>query len=195
MNADDEFSWTNHIDYISLKLSKNVYLLSQLKHFVSADALFLFYHAHLMSHINYASPLWSKACDTKLNRINSLHRRAIKLLSGDKSTTTDQKFIKLDILNMKNQHILNSAILMYKTFHGDSPLYLQRLFTQHTNMNRLRAPNYDLPNARIDLFKKSFAFNGASIWNSIPAKIRFLPTISNFKNSMKQFLLSKQALE
>lgn len=196
---DDEFSWTYHIDYISSKLCKNVYLLSQLKHFVSTKALFLFYHAHCMSLINYSSPLWSKACITTLNRINTLHRRAVKLLSKENTVSTgnntDLKFIKLNILNLNNQHILSSAILMYKIFHGDSPHYLQRLFTLHDNRIGLRAPNYVLPNARIDLYKKSFAFNGATIWNALPAKIRYQPTISRFKNETKNFLLLKQTKE
>ena len=34
---DDEFHWTQHIDYISKKISRNIYLLRQLKHYANSQ--------------------------------------------------------------------------------------------------------------------------------------------------------------
>ena len=192
---DDEFSWTNHIDYISKKVSRNIYLLSQLKHYVSSDALLTFYHAHCMSHLNYSSTLWSTTSNVNLYRLNSLHRRAVKIVNNKKDLSTNMKFLDLNLLNLNNQHFLNTAILMYRVFHEDCPNYLKNLFTTQPIVARLRAPNFKVPFARINLFKGSFAFKGATIWNSLPARIRFIPKLNKFKNETKKMLLSKQLLE
>ena len=52
---DEELKWQSHIDNICKHLSKNIFLLSQLRHYVDSDARKIFFQAHLLSHINYAS--------------------------------------------------------------------------------------------------------------------------------------------
>ncbi len=53
---DDEFSWRPHIIGTCKTVSKNLYLLSQLRHFVDTPKRKLFYHAHISSHLTtYAS--------------------------------------------------------------------------------------------------------------------------------------------
>ena len=109
--------------------------------------------------------------------------------------STDMKLLDLNILNLDNQYFLNTAILMYKVFHEDCPVYLQNLFTIQPIVARLRAPNFKVPFARINLFKGSFAFKGAIVWNSLPAHIRFIPKLNKFKKESKKFLISKQQSE
>ena len=52
---DDKFSWRPHIIGICKTVSKDLYLLSQLRHFVDIPKRKLFYHAHISSHLTYAS--------------------------------------------------------------------------------------------------------------------------------------------
>ena len=54
----DEFSWRPHIIGTCKTVSKNLYLLSQLRHFVDTLRTLLrklFYHVHISSHLTYAS--------------------------------------------------------------------------------------------------------------------------------------------
>ena len=48
---DDEFSWRPHITGTCKTVSKDLYLLSQLRHFVDTPKRKLFYHAHIFSHL------------------------------------------------------------------------------------------------------------------------------------------------
>ena len=47
--TDDKFSWRPHITGICKTVSKNLYLLSQLRRFVDTPKRKLFYHAHFSS--------------------------------------------------------------------------------------------------------------------------------------------------
>ena len=73
---DDEFSWRPHITDTCQTVSENLYLLSQLRHFVDTPKRKLFYHAHVSPHLTYASTVWDGCSDILFNKLNSLHRRA-----------------------------------------------------------------------------------------------------------------------
>ena len=145
-----------------------------------------------MSYLNYASVVWSAGTsNSNILRLNTLHRRAIKIISMDKNTSTDQKLKNLGILSLKNQFLFNSSILMYKVYHDQCPKYLKHLF--QLQPARLRAPNYNVPFVRIELFKGSFSYHGVSIWNSLPPCLRhgFTYKIGKFKNELKRYFFNK----
>ena len=52
---DDQLKWQANINSITNSVAKNVYLLSRLRHFCNSEACNTFFHAHIMSRINYVS--------------------------------------------------------------------------------------------------------------------------------------------
>ena len=49
---DSSLSWHSHINYLSKLLSRKVYQLCRVKHFLDLHARLLFFHAHILSHIS-----------------------------------------------------------------------------------------------------------------------------------------------
>ena len=92
---DDEFSWQSHVTYVCKTVSKHLFLLFQLKHFVDTSKRKLFYHAHISSHLTYASTVWDGRSDILFQKLNSLHRRAAKLMLPDPFITTEAKIRRL----------------------------------------------------------------------------------------------------
>ena len=103
---DDEFSWRPHITSTCKTISKNLYLLSQLKHFVDTSKQKLFYYAHISPHLTYASTVWDGCSDILFHKLNSLHRRAAKLMMPDLSLTTDSKLQRLGLLPLREKLML-----------------------------------------------------------------------------------------
>ena len=64
---DEKLSWSSHVACICKRLSQNIFLLSKLRRYVDNDGLKLFFFAHCLSHINYASTVWCNAADTISN--------------------------------------------------------------------------------------------------------------------------------
>ena len=121
---DEELKWQSHIDNVCKHVSKNLFLLSQLRHYVDSDARKIFFQAHLLSHINYASTVWSGASEVHLKKLNSLHRRAAKLILPDQSLSTTEKLKKLNILPLDKQLKFNRCVTMFKIHTGKAPPYL-----------------------------------------------------------------------
>jgi hypothetical protein len=182
---DNNLSWQSHIDFISKRISKNIFLMSKLRLIVSHEAIKNFFYAHCLSHLNYASTIWCNASDANMKQLNSLHKRAIKLLCSTPQLSTQEKYNQLDILPLPKQFQYNASVLMFKVFTEKAPVYLTKLFTKSKKCQRL--PNFKLPFPRIDLYKRSFAFWGASIWNSLPLSSRLTCTLSSFKSSIHKY--------
>ena len=51
----------------------------------------IFYSSHILPHISFSSTVWDGCGETHLIKLNSLHRRAAKLLLPDKNSSTDEK--------------------------------------------------------------------------------------------------------
>ena len=55
LTVDYKFRWQAHIEHICKRMSKKLFLLSQLQHIINIDTRKLFYNAHIKPHIDYAS--------------------------------------------------------------------------------------------------------------------------------------------
>jgi hypothetical protein len=92
VTIDEEFKWQTHIVNICKTVARNVHLLGKLKLYVEQDARLMFFNAHILSYINYASTVWCGAGEVHLKKkLNSLHRRAAKSLVTNPYLSTDEK--------------------------------------------------------------------------------------------------------
>ena len=118
----------------------------------------------------------------------SLHRKAAKLMISDSSLTTDTKLRYLGLLPLKKELMFNKAVLVFKAYKNLAPPYLKQLFI----CSNTRATFWFItrPKPRIDLFKTSFSFPGASLWNTIPTQIKSCNSLISFKTQLHKWFRS-----
>ena len=122
------------------------------------------------------------------NKVNSLHRRAAKLMISDSSLSTDTKLRYLGILPLKDKLMFNKAVLVFKAYKDLAPPYLQQLVI----CPNIRATRYiTLHKPRTDLFKTSFSFSGTSLWNTIPNQIKSCNSLTSFKTQLYKWMTSR----
>ena len=94
-------------------------------------------------------------------RLNSLLRRAGKLMLPDKNLTTDQKLNKIGILSLHKQLDCNRGDFMYRALTNNAPVYISSLYKAPHSSSR---NNYlQLPKPRIDLFKSRHGLFGCPV--------------------------------
>ena len=188
VTLDSEFKWLPHLVNVMKLVSKNLYLLSQLRHYADTNSLLLFYFAHILPHFCYASTLWDSCADKHFKKLNSSHRRAIKLIHPERDIDTDIKFKELELLSLEQQLSYNKAIVVYKTINNLSPPYMTK-FCQKA-CSRYGSMKLIVPPTRIDLYKTSLSFSGSTLWNSLPKDIRLSASLPIFKRSLKRYLMT-----
>ena len=65
VTLDGELEWLSYIDDVCKQLARNLFLLGQLKPYVSADCGKMFFKAHVQVHINHASTVWNSASEVQ----------------------------------------------------------------------------------------------------------------------------------
>ena len=182
---DDHLDWNSYTHKLCHKISSNLFLLSKLRHFVDIQTCKIFFNAHILSHINYASTLWDSCSDVNFKRVNSLYRRASKLIIPNKHLTTDDKMILLNLAPLRKHLQLNKCVFMKKILEGHAPTYLSNLF-KHSSIRGRK--HFVLPQPRIDLFKSSLSYSGVVLWNILPEDIKQTKTLTTFKDKLRNFL-------
>ena len=98
-------------------------------------------------------------------RLNSLHRRAVKLIFPDTTLTTDKKvfffFKEMRIMSQQKKLEYNKGLFMYKVLNNKASEYISNLCTRPPSLY-CNSRNYQLslPRPRIDIFKTGIAFSG-----------------------------------
>ena len=119
--------------------------------------------------IDHGSTLWDSASNNSLKPLHSLYKRALKLIFLKQSSLEQNDYNTLNILPLHTWLKYNKGIYMQKIMAGNAPLSLTRLFP----INSSREQNkINIPRPRIDLFKSSLTFSGASLWNSLPLSVK-----------------------
>ena len=198
LTVDYKFRWQAHIEHRCKRMSKD-FLLSQLQHIIT---VFTFstttYHQH-----QYQKTLLQRSHKTShrlcvsslgwlwrgtLKKLNSLNRRAGKLILPDPSLSTEQKMSALGILNLPQQLTSNKGIFMHKALNNNSRNYLAQLFISHQSHYTNFRSNLYVPRPRIDLFKPSISFAETSLWNSLPQNIQSCYSLPCFKRNLHKYM-------
>ena len=78
---DQHLSWKHHINYIALKISKNIGVISRLRHFVPLKTLLSIYNSLVSPYISYGLIAWGQASKSYLDKILILQKRSTFCLS------------------------------------------------------------------------------------------------------------------
>ena len=138
---------------------------------------------------HYISAAWDCCSDALKKKLDTLHRRSIKLMLPDINLTTNQRFEKLKILSLKNQHLFNKGVFMYKAINHKFPGYVTDLFPRRYSLGVRGSGNLiGQKRPRIDMYKTSVAYSGSGLWNNLPSTVRSSPSLNVFKKRLSQYL-------
>ena len=182
---DDQLSWRAHIEDVSKTLCSNLFLMSKVRLFTEPPTRFLFYQAYIQPYLDYASTVWDGCAAVHFNKLDRLHRRAVKLISDEASLSTDEKMASLYILPLKKSLSFNKGVFIWKILGSKVPGYLSNLFKKSERNDTLVPPW-----PRLDICKNSLSYSGALLWNSLPPKTASAQSISTFKARLRKYLFA-----
>ena len=101
---------------------------------------------------------------------------------------------QLHWLPIRNRIHYKVLLLTYKSMNGLAPSYLEDLIKKRP-MKRTRVDgNNDLsvPRIKKTMFGgRSFAYTGATLWNSLPRELKLCSNLNQFKKHLKTYLFTK----
>ena len=195
VQIEENLIWNSHFQYISKKIASSLWLLSQIKSFLSVDDKLLFYNAYIRPHLEYCSVIWGNSTTFNIQKVTKLQRRACKLILMSEYTNLEEACNRLNILSFDESVFLNKAKIMYKIANNIAPAYLINLFQMRnssddtiSNLRSVANRNFLIPKPKLNLFKNSLSYSGAIIWNSIPLEIKDSNSLDIFVKKCKAWM-------
>ena len=193
----DTLSWKDHVDKISLKISKVLGVMRIIKRLVNSSILLKIYNALILSRIHYAILCWGY----EHKRIFILQKKAVRIIcKSHYNSHTDPLFKSLKLLKVKDIFTISSLKFYYNYVHKNLPTYFHNMFittNQVHNYATRGAHNIHIPRTRRHKTTKSLRYNIPLIVNDIPLNITSriqsfsFPTI---KQHAKKYLLNDYKL-
>ena len=189
---DCNLTWKYHIDYLCSKIAKNIGILLKSRHCFERDTLLKLYYSFIYPYINYCIHLWGSTYITYINKVYLYQKRIVRIICGvNRRTHSEQLFILLGVLPVKNIYMYNIGLLMYKYYHNDLP-HVFDMFEKNVNIHQYstcQSGMLHVPRCRTELGKMSFRYQALVIWNKIYSNIKVDVKIGTFKHHLKKYLL------
>ena len=191
---DEKLSWKPHINYVSLKISKNAAVLRKLKKHVNVDNIYNLYYSLVYPYLINGIAVWGASGITTLAPIVTLQKRVVRLLTNSgRLDHTVQLFKKLDILPLHCLYTYNILLCIYKVRNKLFPESFITNFklnsdisVRNTRQNKL----YFIPNFRTKYFENTVTVQGPKMANKFKILYETHCSIGTFKRSAKKLLLS-----
>lgn len=190
---DEHLNWKSQIESIIKKVTIGLCTLKSIKSLINRDNMIKVYKATIEPYFDYCSLVWDGIDATLTNKLQILHNRAARIITGSPYLTvrTNDMFKQLNWKKLYQRRLKQKAIMMFKVVNGLAPPYLIDMFSkkQSSKTYGLRGSIKDLqlPKVRTDYYKTSFAFTGAKLWNSLPNRIKEQETLKSFNKELEKY--------
>jgi len=104
-------TWTNHIDFLTKKLSNTCYLIQNIKPYLSIPAMKMVYHSLFHSIMPYGIMFWGNSPYSPI--IFKMQKRVLRILVGvGYRDSCRELFKELKILTLSSQYILSLLLFV-----------------------------------------------------------------------------------
>ena len=126
---DENLIWRDHIHTVENKIAKNIGLLYQGKNYFDDNCLKQIYFAYIRAYLNYANIAWISTHKTKLEKIQSKQKHALRIIfNQSKTSPSESLFLSLNVLNVYQTNIFQFVQFMHKIKNKNVPHIFLKLF-------------------------------------------------------------------
>ena len=190
--SDEHLIWKEHITVIENKISKNLGLLYRAKRVLDNNALKKLYFSFFHSYLNYGNIAWASTSKTKLKKIASKQKEAVRVVNNDNADIRELMF-KMKVLNIYKLNIYQVLTFMFKIKTNTALLIFRTQFKeiQHIYPTRFSKNSFIENQLVYSQTKFSVSSRGPRLWNNIlDQQQKSIDHETIFKESVKLSLLS-----
>ena len=189
---DQDLSFDDHI-FDKIKVANR--MLGVIRHnFKDLDikSFLLLYKAMVRSHLEFASSVWNPFRKGLIKDIESVQKRATKLVHACKSLSYKERLVLLKLPTLKFRRYRGDMIEVYKMLNGVYDPEVVPLLGRNVN-SRTRGNSFKLKvdRCKLDVRKYAFCNRVVNLWNSLPDVVVTSVSVNAFKNSLDKLWICK----
>jgi len=184
----------DHVKAIVKAASFAIYKIGQLTKYLDRKSIERLVHAFVSSRLDSCNSLLYGIPEKEIKQLQRVQNAAARLVTGTKKYDHISPVLKdLHWLPVRHRITYKIALMTFKSLHGMAPGYITELISRHKPSRTLRSSSAHLlkrPDIQktITYGESSFTFAAPTIWNDLPADIRSITSLENFKRRLKTHL-------
>ena len=191
LTFNNSLTWNDHVDGIFTAANKKVTLLTKLKHILDRKTLQTMYCSFVRPSMEYASVIWNNCNDCDSDRLESVQRRAARVITGGiVRTSTDLLYEEVGLESLKNRRERSMLLFFHKVMYNNCPAYLECLRPANSrdrhNRNLRSSNKLDPPKSRIVRHESSLFPKAIAMWNNLPQDIQDIADHKSFKSQLEK---------
>ena len=94
ITIDSKLQFQSHVEAICKTANQKVKAFSRIAGYLQKHKAYVLYKTFIRSNFNYCPLIWMLCGKTANNRINQLHKRALRVLDGDYTSTIEELLVR-----------------------------------------------------------------------------------------------------
>ena len=195
---DNNLSMRNHISRITRNCFYQLRRLRPIRRLLGRQVAQRLVSAFVLSRIDYCNFLLAELPASTLRPLQRCQNAAARLVLNLKTSDhITPALIELHWLPIKQRIIYKICLLVHKSLSNTAPPYLRELFVplstipSRSSLRSSASTNLSVPATRLRFGDRAFAVAGSRYWNLLPADIRAISDIANFKSKLKTYLFQQ----
>ena len=193
ITIDRDLKFDEHVNNLCKKACQKLNALVRLAPFMNVDKKGMIMTAFIESQFGYYPLLWMFHSRSLKNKINRIHKRAVRITYNDKSSSFQNLLEKDNSDTIHHGNIKILATETYKFLQGLSPPLMNEIFVERNNNYSLRENNV-LTRRRVISVRygtETVSFLAPKIWDILPKDIKNSESLDIFKRKIKKWIPSE----
>ena len=164
-------------------VSKQLQVLKRHKHLISTCAKKRF----LLSSLSYCPSIWPYCGKRNSDKLKWINESCLRFIFNEYHISYDKFLNNINPPSLHNRRIHDMLTLVYKSFHGLAPSYINELLIERNSSYNLRG-KHSLSIPRVQSTKyglHSFRYSASKYWNMFPEVLRTAESLHVFKSKVK----------
>lgn len=191
--------WHTHVNNIIESTSKVLGIMRHLKFKIGRKALNQIYVSYMRPILEYASVVWDGCEEYERNSIEKIQNEAARIVTGlTRSVSLDNLSREVGWQLLSARRKAQKLSIMYRASKNQLPSYVSNLIpplvNNITGYNLRNQNDINIPNTRLEIYKRSFIPSATQLWNNTDPLIRQVDTIRQFKRASTQQLYNNYSV-
>ena len=191
VTIDKNLNFKEQILSLCKKANRKLHTLSQVSKYMTLNKGRILMKSFIISQFNYCLLIWMMHNRGYNNKINHIHKRALRIVYNDYSSTFEDLLNKDKSVTIHQHNLQQLAIEIFKVKIGIALKIMIEIFTfVENNTYNLRSGMYL---CRVNVHSTQYGTEsignlGAKIWNLAPVHMKDLKALSTLKNQIKKWI-------
>ena len=187
VELDYQLNFNEQVSRICQKVARQLNVLQRISKFLSEETRLLVFKSFIRSNFNYCPIIWHFCSKVNTEKLEKLQYRGLKIVYNCYESSYEELLTRANLPTLHLGRLRTIALETYKCINNSAPKYIRDLVNLKQSSYSFRYENtLQIPTVRTVAYgQKSFRFEAARVWNSLPNELRKVSAFKDFERLIR----------